>query len=353
MNRRSLAAAIAAVALSAGHAQAASEAAPGSEPVKPEANAPPAPPAAEALKAPLPPEQDPAKFYGFAITQQLVDRAKIIPGGPGRDGIHAVDAPTWASAESADAIAPETPVLGVAIDGDARAYLTPILEYHQVVNDVVGGVPVAVTYDPLTGAPLAWKRTVDGRTLRFGVSGLLYNSGFLLYDHETESLWTQFDGRAIAGPLAGKKLEAVPLRQEDFKSWLAREPKTKILIPPEPNHFDYNESAYAKYTEEDGSAFPVEARDRRFHAKELTVGVVVNGKPHAYLASLVTANGGRAEDEIDGQKIVVRYDPARGVFEWEAPPGVSVTEAYWFAWKAFHPDTVIWKDPGKVKGREP
>jgi hypothetical protein len=326
-----------------------SYAAPEGAPAKPEAAAP----AAEAPEQALPPERDPKAFYGFAITQPLIDREKIIPGGPGRDGVHAVDAPTFASAEAAEAVAPETPVLGVAIGDDARAYLTPILEYHQAINDTVGGVPLLITYDPLTGAPLAWKRSVDGRTLRFGVSGLVYNSGFLLYDRETETLWSQFDGRALAGKLAGKRLEAVPLRQEDFASWLAREPKTKILIPPEPNHFDYNESAYAKYAEADSVGFPLEARDRRFHAKELVVGVVVEGKSRAYLASLVTANDGRVEDEIDGKKIVVRYDPASGVFEWETPKGVDATEAYWFAWKANHPDTEIWKDPGTVKGREP
>jgi hypothetical protein len=313
----------------------------------------PAAPAADAPKAPLPIEQDPTKLYGFKVTRQQVAPEKIIAGGPGRDGIHAVDSPTFAGPEAADAIGPETPVLGVSIGGDARAYLSPILEYHQVVNDSVGGVPIAVSYDPLTGAPLAWKRSIDGRTLRFGVSGLLYNSGFVLYDHETESLWSQFDGRAIAGPLAGKTLEAVPLRQLDFGSWLAREPKTRILIPPDPNHYDYNTSAYAAYAEKDGGPFPVEARDRRFHAKELVVGVVVNGKARAYLASLLSANGGRAEEEIDGKKIVVRYDKARGVFEWDVAAGVTLTESYWFAWKAFHPDTTIWKDPGKVEGRQP
>jgi hypothetical protein len=315
--------------------------------------APAAAPAAEAQKETLPPEKDPKQLYGFAITQPRVDRAQIIPGGPGRDGIRAVDAPTFASAEMADAIAPEAPVLGIAIAGEARAYLTPILEYHQVVNDVVGGVPIAVTYDPLTGAALAWKRDVEGRTLRFGVSGLIYNSGFLMYDRETQSLWSQFDGRAIAGPLAGKQLQPVPMRQEDFAAWLAREPKTKILIPPEPNHFDYNESAFAQYAEEDDVKFPIAGRDRRFHAKELVVGVVVGGKARAYLASLVTKNGGRAEDEIGGSKIAIRYDAARGVFEWDVPADVPVTESYWFAWKANHPDTTIWKDPGTVQGREP
>ncbi len=307
----------------------------------------------EVPKAPLPTDQDPKQLYGFKVTRQQVAPEKIIAGGPGRDGIHAVDAPTFAGPEAAEAVGPDTPVLGVSIAGDARAYLSPILEYHQVVNDDVGGVPIAVTYDPLTGAPLAWKRSVDGRTLLFGVSGLLYNSGFLLYDHQTESLWSQFEGRAIAGPLAGKTLEAVALRQQDFGSWLAREPKTRILIPPEPNRYDYNESDYAAYAEKDGGPFPVEARDRRFHAKELVVGVVVNGKARAYLASLLDANGGRADDEIDGKKIDVRYDKARGVFAWEVPAGVALTESYWFAWKAFHPDTTIWKDPGKVQGREP
>lgn len=310
-------------------------------------------PVAEAPTAPLPIQQDPKRLYGFKVTRQQVAREKIIAGGPGRDGIHAVDSPTFAGPEAADAIGAETPVLGVSIGGDARAYLSPILEYHQVVNDSVGGVPIVVTYDPLTGAPLAWKRSVEGHTLRFGVSGLLYNSGFVLYDHETESLWSQFDGRAIAGPLAGKTLEPVALRQQGFGSWFAREPKTRILIPPEPNHYDYNESAYAAYAEKDGGPFPVEARDRRFHAKELAVGIVANGKARAYLASLVSANGGRAEDEVAGNKILVRYEKERGVFDWDVPAGVTVTESYWFAWKAFHPDTTIWKDPGKVQGREP
>ena len=345
MNTRSLALPLLCATLIAGASRAVEEV-----PVaKPRAAAP----AVAAPKVPLPIAQDPNESYGFEITRQLVDRAKIIPGGPGRDGIHAVDAPSFAGPEAADAIAPETPVLGVSIDGDARAYPIPILEYHQIVNDTIGGVPIAVTYDPLTGAPLAWKRSAGGRTLRFGVSGLLYNSGFLLYDHETESLWSQFEGRAITGALAGKTLDPVPLRQENFASWLAREAKTKILIPPEPNHYDYNQSAYATYVEEDGSAFPVEARDRRFHAKELVVGVVANGKARAYLASLVTANGGRAEDDLDGKKIVVRYDKERGDFECDVPAGVTVTESYWFAWKAFHPETTIWKDPGAVKGREP
>ena len=307
----------------------------------------------EPAQKPAPGAVNPDAPNGFAITRQLVDREKIIPGGPPRDGIHSIDAPSFASAGAGDAVAPETPVLGVSIGGDARAYLIPILEYHQVVNDAVGGVPVAVTYDPLTGVPRVFKRTVDGRELHFGVSGLLYNSGFLMYDRETESLWSQFQGRAISGPLAGKVLERVPVRQEEFASWTKREPKTRILIPPDPDKLDYNTSPYEGYSEKDGSAFPVEARDRRFHAKELVLGVVANGKARAYLASLVTRAGGKLEDDFQGRKIEITYAPDTASFSWTAPADVDVTEGYWFAWKAFHPDTEIWHDPVKVEGREP
>jgi hypothetical protein len=320
--------------------------------------APPVPAAAQketpsAAGAPLPRERDPEKLYGFVPTGSVVDREKILPGGPGRDGIRAVDAPAFASSDAADAVADETPVVGVSIGGDARAYLIPLLEYHQIVNDEVGGVPIAVTFDPLTGVARVFERKVGERTLRFGVSGLVWNSSFLLFDRETESLWSHFEGRALSGKFAGTRLVSRRVRQEEFASWRRREPKTRILIPPDPEHLDYNRPPFAGYTELDRWHFPVEAGDRRFHAKELVVGVAVEGQSRAYLASLLTKNGGRAEDEIAGRKIVVVYESDRGVFEWQAPDDVDVTEAYWFAWKAFHPDTGIWKDPGAIPGREP
>lgn len=315
--------------------------------------APPSAPKDAKSAAPLPRDRDPKQLYGFSTSGAVVDRAKILAGGPGRDGIRAVDAPTFASSEAGDAVAPETPVIGISIAGDARAYLIPILEYHQIVNDEVGGVPLAITYDPLTGAARVFRRTVQGKKLRFGVSGLVFNSGFLLFDRETESLWSQFTGRGLAGSFADVRLEELRSRQEEFASWSKREPKTRILIPPDPEHIDYNRPPYAGYAEEDRWNFPLEAGDRRFHAKELVVGVSADGKSRAYLASLLTRNGGRAEDEIAGKKISVSYESDRGVFEWDAPEGVAVTESYWFAWKAFHPDTEIWKDPGTIPGREP
>jgi hypothetical protein len=287
-------------------------------------------------------------FNGFAITHPLVDPADIVAGGPQRDGIHSVDKPTFVPSEEATWVDDGTPVLGVVVKGDARAYPVHLMDYHQIVNDVVGGVPVVVTWDPLTGAPLAFERTVDGRVLEFGVSGLLYNSGFLMYDRATESLWSQFLGKAISGPLSGKTLRRGRIRQEDMTSWRTRVTRTKVLERPLPHAIDYRFSPFEKYIVADGASFPVKASDPRFHAKELVVGVVADGKARAYLGSILTREGGWVEDTFRGRKIQIDYSTELAVFRWEAPDDVEVTEAYWFAWKAFHPDTEVWKDPGSV-----
>jgi hypothetical protein len=286
---------------------------------------------------------------GFVISRQLVDRDDIVPGGPPRDGIHAVDRPEYVKPAAATWVDPASQVIGVVVNGDARAYPLLIMDRHQIVDDRVGGVPLAVTWDPLTGAPLAYKRSVDGRVLHLGVSGLLYNSGFLMYDHGTESLWSQFLGKAISGPLAGKTLERVRVRLEDLGTWMGREPGTTVLARPYLHEIDYRYSPFERYVQLDRPSYPVKARDTRFHAKELVLGIVVSGHARAYLASIVAREGGYAEDDFYGRKIQITFSPALDVFHWEAPADVPVTEAYWFAWKAFHPDTDVWKDPGPVE----
>lgn len=282
------------------------------------------------------------RLNGFTISHETVDRDDIVPGGPPRDGIHGIDAPRFVPSEQATWVDDTTIVLGVVVQGDARAYPVHLMDYHQVANDVVGGVPLAVTWDPLTGVPLAFERTVDGRVLSFGVSGLLYNSGFLLYDRETESLWSQFLGRAVSGPLAGKTLTRVRIRQEDLTSWRTRVGSTRVLERPS-RGIDYGHSPFERYLTENAVRYPVKARDERFHAKELVLGVVAGGKARAYLGSVLTREGGWVEDVFQGRKIQIDYSTELSAFRWEAPDDVQVTEAYWFAWKAFHPDTEIWQ----------
>jgi hypothetical protein len=281
---------------------------------------------------------------GFDLSKTVVPAAEIVAGGPARDAIHAVDEPEFAPPEQASAVGPRTPVIGVEIGGQARAYPVHVLEYHQIVNDELAGVPIAVTYDPLTGTPRVFRREHQGKALRFGVSGLLWNGGFLMFDRGTESLWSQFEGRALSGPLAGSRLERQPVRQETMLDWLDRAPGSEFLERPDRKRIDYRYSPFQNYWIEDEIPFQVKARDRRYHAKEVVLGVVVKGRARAYLGSIATREEGRVDDRFEGARIRARYDTNTGLFRWDVPPGVDVTECYWFAWKAFHPDTTIWKD---------
>jgi Protein of unknown function (DUF3179) len=284
---------------------------------------------------------------GFTLTKLLLPASDIISGGPKKDAIHSVDAPEFASVEDATWVGPQTEVLGLALGGEAHAYPLRMMEYHQIVNDVLAGVPVAATYDPLAGTPIGYRRTVGGRELHFGVSGLLYNDNFLLFDRETNSLWSQFLGEAIAGPLSGTKLDRLRMRQETGATWISRHPATLVLRHPDPQRVEYLWSPFQSYWVEDKILFPVKAQDRRYHAKELVLGVVADGKARAYLGSIATKEGGSIEDQFQGRKIQFLYDTDTGTFNWDIPDDVQVTEAYWLAWKAFHPDTEIWHDEPK------
>jgi len=289
------------------------------------------------------------ELNGFSLADASID-AELVRAGAKRDGIRAIDAPSFASPSATRVVEGNTPVIGIEIDGDARAYPVQLLEYHQIVNDVVGGVPVAVTYDPLAGTPLTYRAKVDGERLRFGVSGLVYESNFLLFDRETESLWSQLLGRAVVGPKKGKRLERVRTRQEAFGVWLQRHPDTKVLERPFPKKIDYRYSPFSDYWISENVPFPVSTRDERFHPKESVLGVEADGETRAYLGSIVTAAGGRIVDEVAGHKVRIAYEIDSSAFSYDVPEDVRVTEAYWFAWKTFHPDTGVWTPEGAAAG---
>jgi len=290
---------------------------------------------------------------GFDVSGASVPAEQILVGGPGRDGIRAIDEPGFAAPDEATWVEAANPVLGVVEGEEARTYPVHLIERHQIVNDEVNGVPLVVTYDPLAGSPRVFQRRIAGKTLSFGVSGLIYNHNFLLYDRETESLWVQFTGEAISGPMVGKRLPPVRVRQEAFAVWRDRFPRTRVLERPDLHHIDYRQSPFLRYIVDDAAIFPVLASDDRFHQKEVVLGVVVDGKARAYLGSLMTAAGGRAEDEVAGRKIRLTYDPGEAVFTFDVPDDVAVEESYWLAWKAFHPDTDVWRDPGAAgKGED-
>lgn len=139
------------------------------------------------------------------------------------------------------------PVIGLVIGDDARAYPLRILIWHEIVNDVVGGVPVAITYCPLCNTSIVFDRRVEGQMYDFGTTGNLRYSDLVMYDRQTESWWQQYSGEAIVGNLAGKRLKALPSRLESLADFRRRAPHGRVLVPHNPSARNYCASPYAGY----------------------------------------------------------------------------------------------------------
>ena len=144
-------------------------------------------------------------------------------------------------------------MVGLVIGDDARAYPIRILIWHEIVNDEVGGVPVAVTFCPLCNTSIVFDRRLDGRVLEFGTTGKLRNSDLVMYDRTTESWWQQFLGEAIVGELTGARLEMIPARLESFANFKARQPEGKVQVPGSGGMRAYGRNPYGGY---DSSASP-------------------------------------------------------------------------------------------------
>ena len=181
------------------------------------------------------------------FSNTLVDFGEIIDGGPGKDGIPAIDKPKFKPIAKIKDIGDAEPLITVNINGDVRGYPLRILIWHEIVNDVVGGVPILITYCPLCNSAIVFERTLTGDELSFGVSGFLRKSDMIMYDRQSESWWQQFTGEAIVGLRAGQQLKIIPSRVESFALLQARFPKSKILVPNQPNVRFYGKNPYVGY----------------------------------------------------------------------------------------------------------
>ncbi len=289
---------------------------------------------------------------GFDLAGASVPVEEILPGGPPRDGIPALEAPPVLSAAEAD-WPPETLVLGFAASGEARAYPVPLLDWHELVNDTVGGRPVLISWCPLCGSGMVFDRKVSsGSDRHFGVSGLLFRSDVLMYDRETGSLWSQISSQAISGPSRGQRLVLLRSRIESLAAWRQRHPSTTVLARATGHDRDYERSPYRGYATSPKLMFPLEV-DARYHPKMPTVGLrLVDGAARAYPAVELVNAGGFAEERFEGRSVRIVYDDRAQVFDVEAPADVEVVESFWFAWAAFHPETSVFrvgldtKEPG-------
>lgn len=187
------------------------------------------------------------------FSMRSVDYAEILSGGPPKDGIPSIDDPMFVPVADMTDLTDTEPVIGLSIGDDARAYPLRILTWHEIVNDIVGGVPVAVTYCPLCNAAIVFDRRVAGEPTEFGTTGKLRHSDLVMYDRATESWWQQFLGEAIAGARTGTRLEVLPARLESWARFKARHPDGKVQIPSNPEMRRYGANPYVGY---DGANLP-------------------------------------------------------------------------------------------------
>ena len=181
------------------------------------------------------------------FSQTSVAFEEIESGGPPKDGIPSIDDPQFIAVSAQQELTPTEPVIGLAINGEARAYPLRILTWHEIVNDTVGGVPIAVTYCPLCNAAIVFERTVAGEVTEFGTTGKLRNSDLVMYDRQTESWWQQFLGEAIVGERTGARLKLVPARLESWENFSARFPDGQVLVPNNPVMRPYGANPYVGY----------------------------------------------------------------------------------------------------------
>ncbi|GIW70786.1 MAG: hypothetical protein KatS3mg102_0328 [Planctomycetota bacterium] len=280
----------------------------------------------------------------------LEEIEKGIPRSDPRDAIPPLYAPRLVPAAEAGYLADGDRVLGLVLQGVARAYPIRLLERHEVVNDRFGDRPVVISYCPLCASGTAFEGKVGGAPARFGVSGYLYQSDLLLWDHRTESFWSQIEGRAVVGPATGERLELLPVENTTWGRWRALHPRTEVLAreqgiyPPAV----YEREAYPGYAQSERIVFPVKHRSDRYPPKTIVAGVVIDGLARCWpLPELERAAAASFADRVGETAVRVHFDRQSGTVRVVGPAGepLPVLRAFWFAWYTFHPRTEVWTAP--------
>ena len=284
---------------------------------------------------------------GFDISNAVIPQDEILRGGPPKDGIPAISDPRLIKPGEADFLSGDDRVVGIKIDGVAKAYPISILNWHEIVNDEINGQNYAITYCPLCGTAVAFDANIDGKVTEFGVSGLLYNSDVLLYDRNTESLWSQITSSSVAGKLVGKKLNRIPISHTTWQDWQQKHPDTLVLSDQTGHSRDYSRNPYSGYETSRTIYFSVNnSAPDTYHPKELVVGLEFDGVFKAYPFVELEKNGKSSfSDSIKGNKITVQWDNKNRSVTIMNRAGKEIAgiQGFWFAWFAFHPETEVFR----------
>ncbi|MDP2810600.1 MAG: DUF3179 domain-containing protein, partial [Rhodocyclaceae bacterium] len=294
------------------------------------------------------------EMNGFDLKDSLIPVTQINFGGPDKDGIPSIDKPDFLSAGFAAFLRNNDQVLGLTSGTVARAYPLRILNWHEVVNDRIGTNPVVITFCPLCGTGVAFDARVDGRALSFGVSGLLYNSDVLLYDRQTNSLWSQLLGQAISGPLKGRRLTMLPLTHTTWADWRKAHPATQVLSTHTGTVRPYMRDPYDGYEKTEDLMFPVQFRAVGFHPKERVLGIRIDGRTKAYPFVELGKTSGEFVDRIGDTVLTIRFDrnALRATAHGSDGQQLAAVVGYWFAWYAFNPGTEVFRAGESAKPRQ-
>ena len=284
---------------------------------------------------------------GFDVSNALIDVDEILSGGPKKDGIPAIHKPKFVAAKHVDFLTPSERVLGLVIAGVAKAYPVKILNWHEIVNDRIRGNAFVVTYCPLCGTGVAFWSNIRGLNLKFGVSGLLYNSDVLFYDRQTESLWSQIAAKAVSGKLAGTELQQLVLAHTTWSDWLEQHPRTLVLSTKTGYLRSYNINPYAGYEQSRKLYFQVNHKaPKTYHPKERVLGLNASGIYKAYPFMELNKHGmSQFVDVVNEQSFTILWDQEHqsGRIMDSDNTEVPLMQAFWFAWFGFHPETEVFQ----------
>jgi hypothetical protein len=335
------------------------------------------------------------------FAKAAVPLEEIKAGGPPRDGIPPIDRPRFEPVEQASTwLGPDEPLVALGNGAEARGYPLAILIWHEIVNDTVAGVPVAVVFCPLCNSALAFDRRAGGRVLDFGTTGKLRHSDLVMWDRQTESWWQQMTGQAIVGTLTGTRLKALPAPVITLRTFRQEFPEGRVLSRDTGFSRPYGHNPYAGY-DTAGSPFLFAGQpDRRLRPMERVVGVEIAGRFRAYpfpaLAQKRVVN-----DRLGAEELVIFFDTTTrsvldeadvsrgrqvgsatvfrplargrrlafvardggfydretgsrwnalgralsGAMAGEQLPPLPFDTPFAFAWLAFHPESDIWTEP--------
>ena len=214
----------------------------------------------------------------------LIPEDQVYEGGPGKDGIPALENPEFISVSEVDFLSDDDLVIGVKMGDDIRSYPHPILNWHEIINDDINDTYFSITYCPLTGSGIGWSRTLNGQTTTFGVSGLLYNSNLIPYDRLTDSNWSQMMLQCVNGELIGQYIETAHVIETTWQTWKEMYPESEVVSTNTGYDRPYETYPYGDYkTNHETLIFPISNDDPRLPRKERVHGVIIGNETKVYV----------------------------------------------------------------------